>query len=281
LTSRLAMINSMTGFGCQEAEIKSLGKLFVEIKSSNHKFLEIVLHLPESFLSFEERIRKALEARLKRGRVVCQMNLSARQAATVEVNRRLLQKYLTAIRSIQDNLRINEQPRIDTLLNLPGVLTLSEEAVAKEKTWPQLKKVLSVALEDLVRARRREGEALVKHLKKEVGFLALGLKFVRARFKKVIKARAARIKSSEECAAFLKDSDITEELERLDYHLKSFLCSLSRSSPIGKELDFIAQEMQREANTIGAKSCDSLMSGEVVQLKSRIEKIREQAQNVE
>jgi uncharacterized protein (TIGR00255 family) len=122
---------------------------------------------------------------------------------------------------------------------------------------------------------------LVKHLKKEVGFLTLGLKFVRARFQKVTKARAAGIKSSEECAAFLKDSDITEELERLDYHLKSFLRSLSRSSPIGKELDFIAQEMQREANTIGAKSCDSRMSGEVVQLKSRIEKIREQAQNVE
>lgn len=275
------MINSMTGFGAKECAAGAFGKICVELRTSNHKFLEIALHLPEGFLSLEERIKKEIEAKIKRGRVVCAINISGGEVASVTVNQKLLNNYIEATKRIQKQFAIKDGVKLDTLINLPGVVSLSESNLPKEKIWPFLKKLLNQALDILSSARRKEGEALVVHLKKEAQGLKDTLTGIRVRFKKIIKQKAAKITIDEERAAFLKNSDITEEMERLSYHIKNFVSKFSKGSPIGKELDFIAQEMQRETNTMGAKSCDTLISGEAVQLKSRIEKIREQAQNVE
>jgi len=275
------MINSMTGFGAKECAAGGFGKICVELRTSNHKFLEIALHLPEGFLSLEERIKKEIEAKIKRGRVVCAINISGGEAASVTVNQKLLNNYIEATKKIQKQFAIKDGVALDTLINLPGVVSLSESNLPKEKIWPFLKKLLDQAIDILAAARRKEGEALVAHLKKEAQGLKDTLTGIRVRFKKIIKQKAAKITIDEERAAFLKNSDITEEMERLAYHIKNFVSKFSKGSPIGKELDFIAQEMQRETNTMGAKSCDTLISGEAVQLKSRIEKIREQAQNVE
>ena len=118
-------------------------------------------------------------------------------------------------------------------------------------------------------------------LKSRAEILKKDLDMVKARFKKAVKDKLARINNDEERIGFIKEADITEEIERLAFHIGNFKSKLSKYGPIGKELDFVAQEMQREANTMGAKSCDAAISSTVVQIKSQIEKIREQAQNIE
>jgi uncharacterized protein (TIGR00255 family) len=166
-------------------------------------------------------------------------------------------------------------------MHLPGVVSLAETKFSKERLWPHLKILISQTLESLVRARQKEGQALYVYLKNRAQAIDRSLGIVNKRFKKVIREKLKGLKTDEERTAFLKESDITEEVERLKFHTKNFKNKLVRSNPVGKELDFIAQEMQREANTIGAKACNVYISARVVQIKSQIEKIREQVQNIE
>jgi len=128
--------------------------------------------------------------------------------------------------------------------------------------------------------RKKEGQAIVRFLRERNDIIASDLNVVKERFAAVIKQKAAQFPTDAERTAFLKESDINEELERLEYHIHNFQSKLLANSPVGKELDFISQEMQREANTMGAKSCDVQISGKVVQIKSNIEKTREQLQNI-
>jgi uncharacterized protein (TIGR00255 family) len=138
-----------------------------------------------------------------------------------------------------------------------------------------------LALAELVKARKKEGGALQAYLAKEITSLFKGLETIEARFKKVIKEKSIKIISDEERSLFLKAVDITEEIERLLFHIKNFNQKLNKGVAVGKELDFIAQEMQREANTLAAKSADVHISARIVNIKSQIEKIREQLQNIE
>lgn len=275
------MINSMTGFGSRTGKVAGLGKVSVEIKSSNHKFLETVLHLPEGFLSQEEPLRKEIEAKLKRGRVVLVINIMAGQPKKVFFNEKLLKDYILSLDHLKKQLQIQDNVSLDTLINLPGVLSLVEIDTAKAKICSGLKTLVNQAMSDLVKARQKEGAVLAAFLKTANRTLKKDLLMISARFRKVITQKASQIKIAEERLAFLKDYDITEEIKRLAFHHRNFNSKLSQSSPLGKELDFITQEMQREANTIGAKSCDVWISARVVQLKSCIEKMREQIQNIE
>lgn len=275
------MIKSMTGFGSKEIKVVPFGKISVELRSTNHKFLETVIHLPEGFLSLEDRVKKVVESKLKRGRITCVINLSGGPANRVFINQGLLKKYTQELKNIQKLYNLKDRVSLDTLIRLPGVLSLEQNQVDKTFVWLHLKTLLKQALDDLLRMRSKEGSALESSLKNYIQALKIDLKTIKTKFKKVIKAKVASIKSAEERSNFLKDTDITEEIERLAYHLKNFTNKLLEKGPVGKELDFIAQEMQREANTMGAKSCDSLISAKVVQIKAQIEKIREQVQNIE
>lgn len=275
------MLNSMTGFGSRSKEISGLGKVSIELRSTNHKFLETVLHAPEGFLALEDRIKKEIESKIKRGRLTCVVNLNGSSSHGVFINEKLLKDYLSSLKRIKKNYELAGEIRVDSLVHLPGVISLTGASVAKEKIWPLLKELLVKAVDDLARARQKEGRALAKFLKKRGQKLTLELNSVRARFKAVAHVKQAKLKTPEERSSLLKDIDISEETERLEFHIKNFTHKLSQTQPVGKELDFIAQEMQREANTMGAKSCDSLLSARVVQIKSQIEKIREQVQNIE
>jgi len=275
------MLYSMTGFGGRETKIGPLGKLSVELRSINHKFLEIVLHMPEGFLSLEDKIKKEIEAQLKRGRVTCVINIGAAQTGSVSVNKTLLKKYASLLKNTQKQFNLRDDISLDTIIRLPGVLSLGGNDIDKAAFWPKIKNLLAAALSDLVKMRQKEGAALGGFLKRRAQVLKKELEGIKARFKSVVKNKISSLKSDEERSSFLKDTDISEELERLEFHIKNFSQKLSKNSPIGKELDFIAQEMQREANTIGAKSCDTGISAKVVQIKSQIEKIREQVQNLE
>lgn len=274
-------MNSMTGFASREIAAAPFGKLSFEIRSTNHKFLEVVFHLPVGFLSLEDKIKKEIEARIKRGRVVCVMNILGSPANKIFVDQHLLRSYVVTLRDIKKEAGIKEEASLDTLINLPGVLTLTEDRHSKSGIWPRLNTLVQNTLEDLVGMRRKEGTALFTYLKNSAEALSRNLGFIRTKFAKLIKRKLVELKTPEERSSFLKDTDITEEMERLDFHIRNFKNKLSKSGPIGKELDFIAQEMQREANTMGAKSCDATISSRVVEIKSRIEKIREQLQNIE
>lgn len=258
-----------------------MAKISVELRSSNHKFLETVFHLPAGLLSLEDKIKKEIEKKIRRGRVICVVNIMGGQTPRVFINKGLLKNYASALKNIKNRFSIKDEVSINTLIQLPGILSLADNRPSKRRIWPRLKMLVNQALEDLERARQKEGRALYGYLKTRVGTLRLNLGIIKTRFKKVIKEKLGKIETDEERNTFLKDTDITEEIERLAFHIKHFESKLSKDSPMGKELDFIAQEMQREANTIAAKSCDAVISARVVQTKSQIEKIREQLQNVE
>lgn len=276
------MLSSMTGFGSRQGVIAALGKVSVELRSTNHKFLDAVFHLPDGFLSLEDKIKKEIESRIKRGRVTCVIDIiSEGQVPGVFINKRLLKNYLSALKNIKQEFGIKNEIQLDTLINLPGILSLAEARISKERIWPDLKNLVNQALDDLVRMRKKEGSAIGTYLASHTLALNSNLKIIRSIFQKVIKDRVAKFNTDEERTAFLKETDITEELERLTIHIKNFKNKLIQSGPVGKELDFITQEMQRETNTIGAKANDAAISTRVVQIKSEIEKIREQLQNIE
>jgi uncharacterized protein (TIGR00255 family) len=275
------MINSMTGFGSKEANIVPFGKIRVELRSTNHKFLDIVLHLPEGFLSLEDRIKKQIEAKVKRGRVICVVNIITAKNASVFINKQLLKSYVLALKEIEGEFSISSRATMDTLINLPGVLSLTGGITVDESLWPRLKTLVNQAIEELVKMRAKEGRATHSCLKGQLEILKKHLGIIRTRFKKVVSDKLISLKTSEERSSFLKDTDITEEIDRLAFHVRNFAHKFHKPGPIGKELDFVAQEMQRESNTMGAKSFDANISARVVQIKSQVEKIREQLQNIE
>jgi len=275
------MIQSMTGFGNKETDISPLGKMGVELRSSNHKFLEIVFHLPEELLYLEDKAKKAIEAKIKRGRVTCVISIIGNKTSSVFINKALLENYLSKIKSIKEKFKVKDEISINTLIQLPGILSLGANRVDKANLWPKVKIGLDAALDDLVRMRQKEGRATYVYLKSRAEALDMQLGLIKSRFKKAIKEKLAQMNTDEERAGFLKDTDITEETERLAFHVRNFKNKLSKSGSVGKELDFIAQEMQREANTLAAKTFLAVISARVVQMKSQIEKIREQVQNIE
>lgn len=275
------MIKSMTGFGSREAHIASLGKVCVELRSSNHKFLETVFHLPDGFLALEGSFKKEIERRIKRGRLTCALNFTAQRVSSVAVNQPLLNEYVAMLKKLGRRYRLNDDISLSTLIHLPGVLAVEERDIPRSGVWQRLKALVVSAVEDLDRTRQKEGRALHNLLKSRAEALQAGLAAVKKRFRKSQKEKLAQMKTDEECQGFLKESDITEEIDRLAFHIRNFKSKLTKSGPIGKELDFIAQEMQREINTLAAKSADVSVSAKAVQIRSQVEKIREQVQNVE
>jgi uncharacterized protein (TIGR00255 family) len=271
----------MTGYGSFETIIPLLGKASVELRSTNHKFLETVLHLPEGSLSMEERIKKAIESKVKRGRVTFSLNVSARREGNVFINKALLKKYITKINSIKNEFMISDGLDMNTLIHLPGVLALEEEKVSPESVWPGLKTAVNAAIDNLVKTRIKEGKALQGYLRKQAEELRLELSTIILKLKRALKDKLKNLTTDEEKASFVKDTDTTEEIDRLCFHIRNFKNKLVKGGAIGKELDFIAQEMQREANTMAAKTFDVSVSAQVLKMKSLIEKIREQAQNIE
>lgn len=275
------MMQSMTGFASKETVLPVLGKICLELRSTNHKFLEVVFRLPEGFLSLEDKIKKTIEAKIKRGRIICLLSCENAHSGKISLNKNLLKNYMRAFKDIKQQFHIKGELSIDALMHLPGILSLPQEKISPDAVWGKVKILLTAVTGELVRMRRKEGQAIYKYLNMRNRALNAHLENITKRFKAAIAAKVLTIDSDEERTAFLKNSDITEEMERLAFHCLNFKHKLSISGPVGKELDFITQEMQREANTMGAKSFDKVISNRVIQAKSLIEKMREQIQNIE
>ena len=154
------MVQGMTGFGSAENVFPKIGMVRVEIRSTNHKFLEMVLHVPEGLISVEDRIKKTIEGRLKRGRITCVVAVSKPSLSQISINAQILARYLAAIKHVSRRYKLADKPAIDTLINLPGVLNITEQRMSSQVLWPCLKKVLDMALDDLTAMRRKEGQRL-------------------------------------------------------------------------------------------------------------------------
>ncbi|MDD3374177.1 MAG: YicC family protein [Candidatus Omnitrophica bacterium] len=273
------MIKGMTGFG--SAEISSgATKGIVEVKSVNHRYLDVGYFLPPGFMLLEDKIRKLVQKDIFRGRISIVMKITKKEAPTVSFNKKVIQTYLKQEKNLKKEFGLSGDLSLGELIRLPGVVDVQETDVNASTLWPAVEKAITKALASLVKMRKREGLSIAKDVKSQLSLMSLQIKKIQLREKQVLFLNKKKM-DSEEFESYQKSIDVNEEISRLAHHVVEFQLFLKSNGAVGKKLDFIAQEMQRETNTIGSKIQDKIVSNSVISLKSKIEKLREQAQNVE
>src|SRR3954462_6859203 len=293
-------MKSMTGYGRGDASQDGF-KITVELSSVNRKQSEISVNLPREMEMLEAPIRDVINRYIARGRLTVRVGLHAgasKQSARMHLNVPLAKAYARELSRLSKQLHLPAPVTLDHLARAPGVFQTDEQIAEEEDFWPAVEKALRKALQAMVKMRRREGEHLRQDLAERVSTMRRAMSKIQKnapgvaqRYRKqlVERIKIAGIQAPgteddrllKEVVYFADRSDISEELTRLQSHFQQFDdCQKSRE-PVGRMLDFLAQEMNREINTIGSKANDSLISREVVTLKAELEKFREQAQNVE
>lgn len=292
------MIRSMTGFGKGIAQ-NVYGTIIVEIKTLNHRFLEVTNKLPNHFVIFDDKIRSYVAKRIKRGKATVALSYGGREesAEMLSIDARLARRYYALLAKLKRGLQLKGDIELSHILAFPNVITYETAKRDVGKMWPLVKRALDGALNTLVSSRRAEGKSISSDLTKRIRKIESTLLTIKHRaplvveqYKKRLNSQLKDLSQGEaadekkvelEAAIFARNSDVTEEIVRMCSHIKSFRVALAKKEAVGRELDFIAQELHREATTIGSKAADYKTSGGVIKLKSEIEKIREQLQNVE
>jgi uncharacterized protein (TIGR00255 family) len=291
----------MTGFGQGAAERAGL-RLEVELKGVNHRFLDVKMRLPPELAHAEPGLRAKILAAVARGRVDVVAVLTSAQppAQRVDVNHALIAEYLKVARTIGREFRLKGSPGISFLLTLPGALVVRAESPAGDGASTfLLEEAFDRALESYSVSSRREGERLALEIGKRLAVIRDEVLSTGARAAGLAPAQAARLRDrlavllqdrqaldevrlAQEVALIAARVDITEEITRLQGHLEQAEAELSApGAPVGKALDFLMQEMNREANTISSKAEDLVICQSALRIKSEVEKIREQVQNLE
>ena len=273
------MIKGMTGYGSDEISNGKI-KAVMEIKSLNHRYFDITYYLPTGLSFIEDKMRQMIQKEIERGRITISMKITQKPRQAVVVNRDAVKTHLTNAKAIAKTYKIQNDLTLSDLFALPGVLELKETLVDAEMLWPSLEKSLRRALKSLMVMKTREGRSLFSDLKDKLNRMSLQISKIQARQKALLSEKKQAM-TNEEYLVYQKSSDIHEELTRLIHYIDEIKALLKASVAVGKRMDFIAQEMQRETNTIGSKLQDKVVSNGVISLKSKIEKIREQAQNIE
>ena len=293
-------MNSMTGYGRGECAQGGF-KITVEISSVNRKQSEIAVYLPRELEPLESRLRDEINRRIARGRLTVKVALHAADGSwtgQVKLNATLAKAYARELNRLARDLKLPDPVTLEVLVRAPGVLQTEEGLSDAAAFWPAVEKALRQALDALIRMREREGAHLSKDLQKRMMLVRRSVERVQKQAPEVLKRYQEqlreRVKNAgletpavdderllKEIVYFADRSDISEELTRLRSHFEQFADCLKAKEPVGRTLDFLAQEMNREVNTIGSKANDSLISREVVTLKAELEKFREQVQNVE
>jgi uncharacterized protein (TIGR00255 family) len=288
----------MTGYG--RAEVVHAGRKFsVELNSVNRKQSDIVINLPRDLGELEPRIRQTINENISRGRTNAMIVLHSgpNGTRTLALDTELARSYHEAMRALQKELNAPGEITISTILQAPGVMRFPEQVLEPEEAWPAIDRALRGALADLIKMREREGKHLAKDLIHRLKAIRKKLKEIRTCHPDVVKRYRAvlldRIQKAglpiesdderllKEISFFADRADVSEELVRLESHLTQFAHHLRSKEPVGRTLEFITQEMFRELNTLGAKANDAAISQRVIACKSELEKIREQAQNLE
>lgn len=287
---------SMTGYGRAMCE-QDGRQLTIELKSVNHRFLDLSFRMPRNLMFLEEEARKTIGARLARGHVDVFMtyrNLRS-DARTVTVDRALFDAYATALDSLTgDELR--DDRSLMSIARMPDVLTVTEAEEDQDALRELLKQTLNAALDQLVAMREREGIAMAADLNRKVDAIESMTKEIEARYPQTVAEYTARLRASieeligrevdetrllTEVAVMADRSAIAEETVRLHAHVQQLRETFAKQEPIGRRLDFLVQELNREVNTISSKSQDIPITRLAVDCKAEIEKLREQLQNVE
>jgi uncharacterized protein (TIGR00255 family) len=294
------LILSMTGFGRAEGAAEAF-LLSVEVRSVNHRHLDVALRLPRALVSFETRARKIVASRLERGRVDVAVQIAPIAEGGVPrvvVDRALARDYLTQARALADELGHGADVPVAWVLDRPGVLRQEEvEPPEPEALWATLEDALHRGLDALITQRAAEGAALGTELDLLLADLGRELERVTARAPAAATRREERLRERLralvgelaidenriliEAAAWADKTDVTEELARIRAHLAQFRATLDKGGPVGRKLDFLIQELGREINTVGSKADDLDVSQSVIAAKGTLEKVREQIQNLE
>lgn len=292
------MIYSMTGFGRAEVQSQSC-KILVEIKSVNHRYFECGVKVPKKYSQFEANVRRLLKSYAVRGKIDVYISYENDADADVSLlyHEELAAKYLEYGRMMEERFGISNDLTVSKLLRFPEIITMEEQKADEERLWKDLEEAVCVAASQFREMRGREGERLLEDLLAKLDQLDQNVDLVIKRSPGILEDYKARLK--EKTKELLGDAQIEEsriaaevilfadkictdeETVRLKSHIRSMRETLLKGGEIGRKLDFLAQEMNREANTILSKSNDLETSDIAVELKTEIEKIREQIQNIE
>jgi uncharacterized protein (TIGR00255 family) len=292
------MLKSMTGFGREEGET-TLGKLGVEIRSVNHRYCDINLKLPRRFNSLEARIKEMIRAEVARGRIDVAVKLDAKGEGQIQldVDLSLAEQYYRALQVLKEKFHLQGEITLEHLAGAKELITAKEEVGDVEAYWPEIVAVLKQSLRDMDQMKRNEGISLGRDLGQRLDRISQLLGDVRVKLPLTLKAYQERFKErlrtlldgteldpvrfQQEIALWVERTDITEELVRAESHLTQFRALLVSEEPVGRKMDFLLQEIHREVNTISAKVNDAEFSQKSVEIKSELERIREQVQNIE
>lgn len=292
------MLKSMTGFGRGEAVVDGK-RITVEIKSVNHRYSEVAVRIPRAYSGLEERIRRRVLADAARGRFDVFINVTheGENSVLVKVDKELAIAYHKSLREIGELLQISPQITAEQLSRLPGIFTLQEPEEDLDEFWGGLEAAVAAAMAELTGMREAEGLRLEADILQRIKKIEKFSQVIMDQEPRVVEAHRERLDTrikelvgeglvdesrlAVEAAIFAERCNITEELVRLVSHLQQMHRLLMLAEPSGRKLDFLLQELNREANTIGSKANDAEISHTVVEIKSELEKIREQIQNIE
>ncbi len=293
-------MKSMTGFGRGSATIEGFN-VSVDLKTVNNRFLDVHLRASADLSVAEALIRRRIGERLSRGRVDAQINIERTGAVLYELNRPLISGYITAIREMQKEFSLTGEPDVNVMARLPGAMQTARDSLSDDML-NCVESALAGAIDELEEMRLREGAALAAEMRARLDEIERHVPLIeavaggqvdayRARLHRRISELLARDgleiieldqgRLSQEVAYLADRSDITEEIARLRSHLMQFRDSVEAEGEIGKRLDFLLQELNREANTILSKSTDAAIKESALAIKAAVEKLREQVQNVE
>jgi len=293
------MIKSMTAFGRAEKTVE--GRTFiVEIRSLNSRYGEVIVRMPPQFLPLEGQIKKLVTTKISRGRVEVMIKVKngSQAVSDIRVNLPLAKAYYGALCELNETLQIEEKVGLQTLISMQGIIMVTESEEDLEKTWSLLSSCILEALESIEAMRISEGMAIYQDFRKRLQSVEEDLSRIKgfatsilSQYHNRLKERIATLTQGAveidpnrlaQEAAFLADkSDITEEIVRAESHLKQFRSMIESEGATGRALDFLLQELNREVSTIGSKGGDAQLSQIVVGLRSELEKLREQVQNIE
>ena len=293
------MIRSMTGFGHGEVSNDKNQKVTVEMKSVNHRYCDISLKLPKKLAMFEANIRNIMKEYASRGKIDIYVSYEdlSETAVSLHYNQAMAEEYMQVFKKMQEDFNIETKITAEALAKYPEVVTIEEVQQDEEVWWELLEAALRQAAEKFVETRTIEGANLKRDLLDKLDQMAADVAFIEERSPQII--AEYRSKLEEKVKEFLEDSTIEEnriaaevtlyadkiavdeEIVRLQSHISSMTDVLESDESIGRKLDFMAQEMNREANTILSKSSDVDLADHAIELKTNVEKVREQIQNIE
>ena len=292
------MIKSMTGFGrCEVSEAER--KFTVEMKAVNHRYLDVNIKMPKKLSFFESSIRNLLKKYIERGKVDIFITYEdyTENNVCIKYNKDIAQEYMKYLNQMSEDFALDNDVRVSTLSRYPEVFTMEEQTIDEEQLWKGLERAICGAADGFVQTRIREGENLKNDLIAKLDGMLTHVDFITGRSPQIIAEYKEKLR--EKVKELLEDTQIDEarlltevtifadkvcvdeELVRLRSHIAQTKEALLAGGGIGRKLDFIAQEMNREANTILSKTTDLEISGRAIELKTEIEKVREQIQNIE